>query len=182
MFSEITKSLLEFLRLAPRYLVALAVITGFLLFNSEQMLNRLGVFEFAQKNRPWLGLTFIACTTLFGVSVLIDVFHWIRTWWRKRRFFQRIIHRLHRLTEDEKQILRFYFANQTRSNVLRIDDGVVQGLVNDGIIYRSASLGNMLEGFAHNINDIVWDYLHVHPHLLKGSTNTYRTDKMSGIW
>jgi len=36
---------------------------------------------------------------------------------------------MHSLTEEEKKILRFYFTKQTRSNVLRIDDGDVQGLV-----------------------------------------------------
>jgi hypothetical protein len=70
-----------------------------------------------------------------------------------------------------------YFAKNTRANTLRVDDGVVQGLVADGLIHRSASIGNMLEGFAHNITDLVWDYIHVHPELLEGTTNTYRTDK-----
>lgn len=44
-------------------------------------------------------------------------------------------------------------------------------------IYQSASTGNILEGFAHNISDFVWDHLHVCPNLLAGSTNSYRTDK-----
>lgn len=85
--------------------------------------------------------------------------------------------RLDSLTEDEKQILRFYIAEQTKSNVLRIDDGIVQGLVSTGIIYRAASVGNMLEGFSYNLSDFAWNYLSVYPHLLEGTTNTYRTDK-----
>ena len=90
--------------------------------------------------------------------------------------------RLNRLTEDEKQILRFYLAENTRANMLRIEDGVVQGLKADGIIFQSASLGNVLEGFAHNISDFAWDYLHINPHLLDGTTNTYRTDKRRRLW
>ena len=87
--------------------------------------------------------------------------------------------RLHRLTEDEKQILRFYFAKGTKANVLRFDDGVVQGLASAGIIYMSAPIGNMFEGFAYNISDFAWDYLHEHKELLAGTTNTSRTDKRS---
>ena len=90
--------------------------------------------------------------------------------------------RLHSLTEDEKQILRFYIAENTRANTLRIEDGVVQGLISDRIIYQSASLGSILDGFAHNINDFAWDYLHVNPHLLEGTTNTCRTDKRRRNW
>ena len=85
--------------------------------------------------------------------------------------------KLENLTEEEKQIMRYYLATKSRSNTLRIDDGVVNSLVANRIIYRGASVGNMLEGFAHNISDIAWEYLHSHPELLVGSTNTYRTDK-----
>ncbi len=77
---------------------------------------------------------------------------------------------------------QFYVAENTRANTLSIEDGIVQELVAERIIYRSASVGNMLEGFAHNISDIAWDYLHVYPQLLEGSTNTHRTDKRRGLW
>ena len=66
--------------------------------------------------------------------------------------------------------------------MLRIEDGVVQGLKSDRIIYQSASLGNVLEGFAHNINDFAWDSLHANPDLLEGTTNKYRTDKRERYW
>lgn len=61
--------------------------------------------------------------------------------------------------------------------MLKVDDGVVQGLVADQIIYRSASMGNILEGFAHNVTDFVWNYIHANSGVLQGTTNFYRTDK-----
>jgi len=182
MFSEIAKSVLEFLKLAPRYLIALGIFAAFLLFSPESLLKHLGVFDFTQNNRPWLGIIFIASVALFGVSICADILNWIKRWWWRRKEFQRITKRLHRLTEDEKQILRFYIAENTRANTLSIEDGIVQELVAERIIFRSASVGNMLEGFAHNISDIAWDYLHLYPQLLEGNTNTYRTDKRRELW
>ena len=73
--------------------------------------------------------------------------------------------------------MRYYFAKETRANMLKINDGVVQGLVANRIIYRSASTGSLVEGFAHNITDAAWDYIHANPEVLQGTTNTYRTDK-----
>lgn len=175
--SEIAKTLLEILKLAPRYLIALGVMAAFLLFAEENSLKFIGVFEFAQNNRSMLGLALVVTVPLFAVSVGADTIIIIKGWWRRRRLYRRIAERLHCLTEDEKQILRFYICENTRANMLRIEDGVVQGLKSDRIIYQSASLGNVLEGFAHNISDFAWDYLHVNPHLLEGTTNTYRTDK-----
>ena len=182
MIADAVKTFLEFLKLAPRYLIALGVMAAILLFAAEVFLKFIGVFEFAQDNRPMLGLTLVVTGALFMVSVAGDGISFVKGWWRKRGFYRRVTDRLNCLTEDEKQILRFYIAKQTRANVLRYDDGVVQGLVSDGIIYQSASLGNMLEGFAHNISDFAWDYLNVHPHLLEGTTNTYRTDKRRSYW
>jgi hypothetical protein len=178
MLHEIAKTFLVFLKLAPRYLVAFGVAAAFLLFSSDQTLKRLGLFEFTQNNRPMLGMILVGSVTLFGVWVAAGLMNWVRRWWLKRKFHRHVIERLHRLTEDEKEILRYYLAANSRANTLRIDDGVVQGLVADGLIHRSASLGNMVEGFAHNIDDFAWDYLHVYPHLLEGRTRMARTDKM----
>lgn len=182
MFAEAAKTFLEFLKLAPRYFIALGVMAAILLFANEEFLKFIGVFEFAQDNRSMLGLTLVVTGSMFAVSVAAYGISIVKGWWRKRGFYRRVTERLNCLTEDEKQILRFYIAKQTRANVLRYDDGVVQGLVSDRIIYQSSSLGNMLEGFAHNISDFAWDYLNVHPHLLEGTTNTYRTDKRESYW
>lgn len=182
MIADTAKAFLEFLKLAPRYLIALGIMAAFLLFAGNQFLERIGVLEFAQNNRPMLGLTLVVIVSLFVVSVSVDVISLVKKWWYQKKFYGRITKRLNCLTEDEKQILRFYLAENTRANSLRIDDGIVQELVAARIIYRSASLGTMLDGFAHNISDIAWDYLQLNPHLLEGTTNTYRTDKRPSYW
>ncbi len=180
--TEIAKTFLEFLKLAPRYLIALGVMAAVLLFASEEFLKFIGVFELAQNYRPMLGLTLVVTASLFAMSVSADGIAFVKRWWRQRRLYGRIAERLNCLTENEKQILRFYIVENTRANTLRIEDGVVQGLKSDGIIYQSASLGSVLDGFAHNISDFAWDYLHANLHLLDGSTNTYRTDKRASRW
>lgn len=180
--ADYIKSALELLKLAPRYLIAIGIAASFLLFGSEQFLTRLGLKKFTEDYRAWLGLAFVSTVSLFAIYLAGEVVTFFGRKIRKRKFLKGVTERLQRMTEDEKQILRFYFVKNTRSNVLRVDDGVVQGLISDGIIYRSASMGNILEGFAHNISDFAWDYIHSNPGLLVGSTNTYRTDKREGLW
>jgi hypothetical protein len=173
---------LEILKLAPRYLVSLGIIAALFLFTPNKTLKWFGIFDFAQHYRAWFAITFITTGVLFAVDRTIAVVGWIRHRKAVTKAMKARLERLHRLTEDEKQILRFYFAKETKTNVLRIDDGVVQGLVAARIIYQSARMGNILEGFAHNISDFAWDYLHEHQELLDGTTNTYRTDKRRGIY
>jgi hypothetical protein len=180
--ADYAKTFLEVLKLAPRYLIALGVMAAVLLFADEKFLKFIGVFDFAQNNRPMLGLTLIVTSSLFVVSVWTDGISIAKRWWKNRNIYRRVTDRLNCLTEDEKQILRYYINKKTRANFLRIDDGIVQGLVAQGIIYQSSTVGTMLGGFAHNISDIAWDYLNVHPHLLDCTTDTCRTDRSRSHW
>lgn len=182
MFAELVKSAIEFLKLAPRYLIAVAIVSGILLFLPDTWLQRISLNTFATANRQWLGLTFLVSAVLWGVSATSTCRDWVAEKFFRRRVRKHFAQKLCSLTEAEKQILRYYFVERTRSNVLRVDDGVVQGLVANSIIYRSASMGNLSEGFAHNITDAAWDYIHANPDILQGTTNTYRTDKRERYW
>jgi hypothetical protein len=177
MVSEIAKVFLDFLKLAPRFLAAMGFAAALLLFSGDQSLKRLGLSEFVEKWRFALGLTLVACAALLATHLSAYLLGRAKRGWHKRKIDRRMIERLQQLTEAEKQILRYYLAYQTRANMLRVENGVVQELVSEGIIYQSASVGSLLEGFAHNISDLAWDYLNVHPELLEGTTNTYHTDQ-----
>lgn len=179
--SEYAKTALEILKLAPRYLVSLGIVAALFLFTPEKRLNEFGISGLAHKHKPWFAITLLVTSILFAVDRTIAVGQWIRRRKEIAKVFAKRLHRLHNLTEDEKQILRFYLAKQTRANVLRVDDGVVQGLVSAGIIYRSVSMGTVSEGFAHNISDFAWDYLHENQQLLEGTKNFYGTDKRENI-
>lgn len=177
MLAEIFKSTIDLLKLAPRYLIAITLITGALLFIPGRWLEHIGLQEFASNYRQWLGFGFLVSLILWLVSIATTIWEWIAGMRFRHSVNKRVIQKLSNLTEDEKQILRYYIAKNTRANMLKVDDGVVQGLVRDRIIYRSASMGNLIEGFAHNISNSAWDHLHANPQLLNGTTNSYRTDK-----
>lgn len=174
---DIFKHIFEALKLAPKYLIAISVVLGFLLFAPAEFMQWFGVADVAKDYRQWFGLGFLAFTTLLVVSLAQGTYAVVRNWIGKLRFKRKLRKRLTRLTEDEKQILRFYVAKQTRSNTLRPTDGVVQGLAGARIIFRAATMGNLVEGFAYNINEIAWDVLNEDLTLLDGTTDTYRTDK-----
>jgi len=182
MISEIVKSVVEVLKLAPRYLAALALIAGVLIFLPVSWLEVLGLKAFSIEHRSWLGLVLLVSLGICAVSAAIRVIEAVGGAFHRRGVRRFVAEKLNRLTEGEKQILRFYFAKGTRSNTLRVDDGEVRELVACRILYRASEIGNLLEGFAHNISDFAWDYIHAHPEVLQGSTNTYRTDRRETFW
>jgi hypothetical protein len=180
MFAAFSKAFFDVLKLAPRYLIGVAVIAGVLLFLPAEHLSAIGVDQFAKLNRQWLGLAFLVSAILWGVAMLGHMGTWFKKILARRAIRKRVVRKLQALTEDEKQILRYYVAKNTRSNRLRVDDGVVKGLVSDRIIYMSSNLGTVHDGFAHNIHDFAWDYIHENVEVLQGTTNTYRSDE--GRW
>lgn len=169
--------ILEVLKLAPRYLAAIGLFCGMLLLLPDSITNGLGVRDVAQNYRQWLGIAFLASLALLAVNGCIKISDTMQNRTRRTKSHERTLKRLRGLTEEEKQILRFYVAKQSKTNVLRVDDGVVNGLAADGIIHLAARQGNIIEGFAHNLDEFAWRYLNEHVELLEGTTNTYRTDK-----
>lgn len=182
MLAELLKFSLELLKLAPRYLVALGVAAAGLLFMPPRWLSRLGLENFVVENKQWLGLALLISTMLWVVFVFASCWGILKRAVYRRRNDARTIRKLQSLTEGEKEILRYYLVKGTRTNVLKVDDGVVQGLVHKKIIYRATSMGNLIEGFAHNITDLAWDYLHLYPEVLDGQNNYCRTDKRQRGW
>lgn len=166
----------EILQLAPRYLAPVGLVAAVLLFSPPEWLEKVGVAQLAQDNRPVLGVALLfsgAVTLLAGAGAVL---RGLRRWNFRRKRSRSVVKRLMTLTEDEKHILRYYIRYQTRSNTLRPHDGVVQGLVSAGLIYRAANLGSIVEGFAFNITEEAWQLLNEHQGLLDGDTTTIRTD------
>ncbi|MGJ3243264.1 MAG: superinfection exclusion B family protein [Opitutales bacterium] len=170
------KSILEFLKLTPRYLMAVSIFCAVLLFSPKEFLDQIGAFEFTENYRSWIGLAFLGSLCISIVGIGSGILGWIKSFRYRRKVKKRIVEKLHRLTENEKQILRYYIAKQTKSNMLRTENGVVKGLEASHIIYRAATLGNVLEGFAHNISEVAWDYLNENQALLLGDTDFYYSD------
>ena len=173
--------IIEFLKLTPRYLVALWLPTAVILFAPPQFNQRLGISKFTDDYRFWIGIVFLVTSTLFITHTLTPAFAWIREAMRVHIIAKNMKRYLRGLTEDEKQILRFYIRKETKTNYLRITNGVAQGLVARGIIRRVTDIGDQLEGFAHNICDLAWDYLNEHHTLLDGTTTICKTDSREGL-
>ena len=177
-----SKNLLELLKLTPRNTAPLLIVSSILLFGSDELLKTIGMLQLTKDYRIIIGAVFMLSLAILVTHIAFELFAKINKRWRRRKVYTKIKKRLNALTEDEKQILRYYISQNTRANTLRYDDGVVQGLRSAGIIYQSSSLGTALEGFSYNIIEFAWDYLHVYPHLLDGHTDIARTDKRTNSW
>jgi transposase len=162
--------LVDWIKLSPRYLLPIVLVTGFLLFASKDTLEIFGLAGLVSDYRSWLGLVFLLFAFLLVSAAITSglslAYRWIKQKRKNAAFLRRGRERLRHLSEPEKEILRRYIEGQTRTQYLAMSDGVVNGLVHEGILYRASTLSSFLDHFAYNIQPWAWDYLNDHPKLL----------------
>ena len=159
--------LIDWLKLPTQYffvvLLFCGLVLGFLMIAPEDVLKALGLRDFRTEYRTWLGLglIFAAATLLIrgGNSILQLVKRWLT--------LRRMKGRLHNLTPEERAILVRYLMEQSRTQRLPADDGVVRGLVTAGVIDRSSGINVWFYDADHNLQSWAWDYINKHPGLVE---------------
>jgi hypothetical protein len=157
---------LDWIKLSPKYLSPIVIVSGFLLFAKSSWLEIFGLVELVVKYRPYIGGIFLLATALLLSHWLISLYEWFakRRLWSKR--LKGAKQHLHNLTHEEREILRAYIGGNTRTQKLPIESGVVSGLEWQYIIIKASNIGDFLDGWAYNIQPWAWDYLHKHPDLI----------------
>jgi hypothetical protein len=158
---------LDWIKLSPRYLLPIALFTGFALFAPSRWLEVFGLTDWIERYRPFFGLVCLASTVLLLSSGIMVVYDRWAGWREEQQQLKQMRESLHRLSEPEKEVLRKFVHNGTTTEYFRMSDGVVGGLRDRGILYRSSSLSRSYDVFAYNVQPWAWEYLNSHPKLLE---------------
>ena len=123
--------------------------------------------NFVAAYRSWIGVVFLVTGSILATHAALVPWGGIRGWLMNLRATRTRRERLHDLTPDETRILVRYIEGNTRTQNLDIKSGVVSGLEEAGIIYRAADMGDLMRGFAYNIQPWAREYLMRHRSLLE---------------
>jgi len=162
----IMADVLNWVRLSPKYILPIALLSASLLFLPEASLGRFGLDAFVTAYRMWIALVFLASCAL----LLSDL-----GCWAKDKISYRVVTRrlrkirseyLRRLTVEEKLVLARYVLLQSKTQDLDAKNGVVNGLEQMHVIYRCSYFGTF-NSFAYNLQPWAWDELNSNPQLLE---------------
>ena len=153
--------------LPQRIVWAFVAIVGLTLWGPDRFVTGLGLQEFIDDYRQWIGVAFLVLVGIALPNAVEGVRRQALQWWRDRRYLRDAEKRLHDLTEAEKKVLRHYVTDNTRTQNLDMTNGVTSGLVSASVIYQAANISVGLTIFAYNIRPWAWDYLREHPELLE---------------
>lgn len=166
--------LIEGIKLSPKYLVPIAIVTGVLLFLSTNILG----FN-VSPYRLYIGIIFLLSSALSLSSLIIGICKKIMDCVREKINMHEMHNNLHNLTTEEKFILLGFILEDKKTQSLDISSGVVRGLVMNHIIFRSTDYGNFVYGWHHNIDPWAWKYLKKNQNLIfsQDDINNYLAQK-----
>src|SRR5680860_653380 len=159
--------LLEWLKLTPKYLFCLLVASLILMFLPNNFLELLGIKEFRDIYRPWIGLIIIVTVSFLSVHACIPLVNLAKRKYSELRIIKLGQERLNNLTPIEEYILASYLRENTRTQYFSISDGIVSELEQSFILYRSSNMSHHLYDFAYNILPWAWKYLKKHSELVQ---------------
>jgi hypothetical protein len=122
----------------------------------------LGIAGLRAQFRPWLGVAVFVSVA----ALLLNVGSAIWAWWQRRQRSAALRMELLDLSATEKQLLKGYLEQRTKTQYFTLTNGVATGLESRKILYRAANMGDMISGFAFNIQPWAWSELIEHPELL----------------
>lgn len=148
-----------------KFYLAAFIASAVLLFIPNSLAVQLGLEEITHTYRTYVGVVFVASTSLLAVNVISFIVQIALKPWRDRQFNQSVYRTLSELTEEEKVFLREFIHGHANTVTAAINDGVAGGLQAKKIIYRAS---NVSYGFdwPYNLQPISRKLLNAHPELL----------------
>lgn len=162
---EHLKNLFDLTKLPAKFFFLFAVISGFILFADNTILEKVHLDKLNETFGWIVGLVFIASTGLVIVNFIIWLFKYVRTQFKIRKIKYSFKERLKNLDLHEQSVIREFLINQQTSIEMPIDDPVVSGLLKKRILVINKQLGNgfMMTGSytSVSINEYAEKYLNL---------------------
>jgi len=160
-------TILQLINLISKSTFPFTVITSILLFTSNNILNKLGLLRFQEENKLFISVAFLISISFQIATVIEKIFKYISKNIKKYLYKEKMIKYLSKLTKEEKNFLHLYIDEESQTQYLSIENGIVRGLELKGIIVRVSNIGDGLEStFAYNIQPYIFRYLLKHKEII----------------
>jgi len=161
--TDLVNRILSFFKLTPRHLATFAITSLIIFLMPTDFVKAIIPTAFHNYYRPIFGLIFIL--SISGLIVEFVIF--IRKKVGHCLFIKKGKARLRSLTEEEKNILRKYVNNQSRTQYFSSTDGSASELEAFGILVFYGGHYHMMQGIPYGIADWALKYLKSNSHLLR---------------
>jgi hypothetical protein len=160
---EYLKSIFDLTKLPSKFFVLFSVISGFILFGENELLEKIKLLKLKENFGIYVGLVFLLSTGIVLINIIIWLFSEIKGQINKFKFKKHCIEIINNLDIQEKSILREFFLIRQTSIDMPIDDAVISGLLDKGILKINKQFGGsfIMTGMTApvSINKIIEKYI-----------------------
>ena len=164
------KEFIQFLKLPPTILSAVALGTGLILFLPTRILQKLGLDKIPEQWKTVFGLVLIISSSLLTVYFIVKIvksiiskYYWLRFKWK----FPKV---MMELRGEELAVVALLYRSPNYTSRLPYTDGVTVRLISKKVI-QLTSLKNLAYGdnlsMPFTITPIAQDYIDKHPKLIQ---------------
>lgn len=132
---------IEVLKLPLKYIWAVAITTGLLLFIPQALLDRIHLAEFAEDHSTYIGATFLVSTVLVLIHFTGQICGWTARMLYIRKMRRMRADALKQLDPSEKAVLREFFIQAQSTLHLPIDHPTIAGLLAKGVLGLVSCVG-----------------------------------------
>jgi Super-infection exclusion protein B len=148
-----------------RIYVAALIASAAILFSPPSLVTQLGLDNFRQTYKAYIGTAFIVSLSLLITSMSSAVWSIILSPYRDRLERKKYITMFEELTFAEKRFLVPFIQDGENTRYADLHDGVARGLEAKGILYRPSNMAVGFE-FPFNLQPIARRILNDRPELL----------------
>jgi hypothetical protein len=169
---EFLKNLKEFLSLDYRQLFIIACVAWITVFIPANIWQEIGLIGIWIQFRPWVFVVGLLATMWLIFGGLYDIINVnlsrLNSWKDSKKKQKVQEESILSASKVEKEVLARYITEDTTTIAFEMRDGIVNGLIAKGILYRASTGSNpMSYDFDTNMQPWAWEYLKSHPDVLK---------------
>ena len=128
------KDFVDFLKLPPYILGALAVASGILLFLPDKVIKKLYMIEFRDKYGFTIGIIFIVSLSILTILLVLKIYHFFYDKRLDKKVAEGQLKYLRNMSSDKVMIVNAFLQERTHTLELPVNDGLVIELQHFGII------------------------------------------------
>jgi Super-infection exclusion protein B len=152
------EAFLKALQIAPRFLIALAVIGLTILLLPPEWAALFGVDNLRVEYRPWIGVVTIASLILWAVHYMARIPDWMQ---KRRRVAQQkrsALKNIETLAREERLLLAFFLYHGAPTRYIPVNYAPARSLCSKGLLRTVGGTGHMFS-WPYTIPDFVWTHL-----------------------
>jgi hypothetical protein len=165
-FTQIWSWLSKLVEKSQRFMVAILVTAGLLLFLPARILSWFALDVFVAHYKPQISIAFILSAAMMMSYPMEYLARSVHRWAMSWVYWGRIKDRLHHLSADEKHVLGPFIAENRRTKYFYFNNGSAAELRLCRILYIP-NTRYLISNCPHTMSGRVWDYLQKHPELFQ---------------